>query len=98
MIASTQDESISLVASDASRQKRVHVDDVPVDASVGELVQGLVDDGMNLPRKDPEGRPMSYHVRLEREGRHLHASERVGDVLKDRDEIVLHPRITAGGD
>ena len=98
MIASTREKSVALVASDASRQKRVHVDAVPVGATVGELVQGLVDGGMNLPQKDAEGRPMSYHVRLEREGRHLHASERVGDVLKDRDEIVLHPRITAGGE
>jgi hypothetical protein len=87
---------LSLKARDTSRQKLVCVDDVPGDATVGELVDGLVRGGMNLPRQDAEGRALNYHVRLEREGRHLHATERVGDVLQPNDEIVLQPQITAG--
>jgi hypothetical protein len=87
---------LSLKARDTSRQKLVHVDDVPSDATVGELVEGLVTSGMNLPRNDAEGRPVTYHLRLEREGRHLHATELVGDALKDNDEIVLQPNIQAG--
>jgi hypothetical protein len=87
---------LSLKARDVSRQKLVHVDDVPDDATVGELIDGLVRGGMNLPRQDAEGRALNYHARLEREGRHLHATERVGDVLQPNDEIVLQPQITAG--
>ena len=86
---------ISLRIRDASHQKRARAD-APTDASVGELVQGLVKSRMRLPEHDPEGRPLNYHARLEREGRHLHASERVGDALKEDDEIVLQPNIQAG--
>lgn len=97
MIATTEKKGIALHAWDVSRQKHVLVDDVPPDASVGELAQGLVRSRMNLPENDAEGRPLNYHVRLEREGRHLHASEIVGEALKDEDEIVLQPNIQAGG-
>jgi len=97
MIATTQRKGISLQARDVSRQKLVRVDEVPPDATVGEMVQGLLGGGMNLPQTDAEGRPLNYHARLEREGRHLHASERVGDVLQKDDEIVLQPNIQAGG-
>jgi len=96
MIATTERKGISLQARDVSRQKLVSVDDVPTDATVGELVEGLLSSRMNLPRSDVEGRPLNYHARLEREGRHLHAAERVGDALQDEDEIVLQPNIQAG--
>jgi hypothetical protein len=42
------------------------------------------------------GRPLTYHARLEREGRHLHASERVGDAVQNGDKVVLQPNIDAG--
>jgi hypothetical protein len=71
------------------------VSGVPADASVGELVQGLLAE-MSLPMTDVEGRPLTYHARLEREGRHLHASEIVGDTLQPADRLVLQPNITAG--
>ena len=47
------------------------------------------------PILDRSGRPLEYQARLDREGRHLHRSERVG-VLQDDDEIVLHPSVDAG--
>lgn len=87
---------ISLKARDTSRQKLVRVDEVPFDSTVGELIEGLVTSGMNLPRNDADGHPIAYHLRLEREGRHLHAAEVVGDVLKDDDEVILQPNIQAG--
>jgi len=87
---------ISLHARDVSNQKRRTVNAVPCDATVGELTEALVGK-MGLPERDVEGRPLSYHVRLEREGRHLHASETVGDALKTEDDIVLQPNIMAGG-
>jgi hypothetical protein len=86
---------IGLQASDVSGQKLVNVRDVPADASVGELIQGLLGQ-MSLPENDVEGRPLTYHALLDREGRHLHASERVGDALQEGDRVVLQPNIDAG--
>jgi hypothetical protein len=42
------------------------------------------------------GQPIVYTARLNREGRQLNASERVGDALVEQDEIVLAPSIDAG--
>ena len=86
---------LALKARDMSRQRSVDVE-VPSDATVGELVQGLVHSKMNLPELDVEGRPLNYHLRLDREGRHLHGSEVVGEVLQENDEVVLQPNIQAG--
>jgi hypothetical protein len=86
---------MTLQASDVSGQKLVNLREVPADASVGELIQGLLGE-MNLPETDVEGRPLTYHARLDREGRHLHASERVGDALQHGDRVVLQPNIDAG--
>lgn len=91
-------ETVALLeASDVSGQKRATVADVPGEATIGEVVEGLLAD-MNLTRSDVSGRPLTYHARLEREGRHLHASERVSDALKTGDRLVLQPNIDAGGD
>jgi len=87
---------IGLQVSDVSGQKLASVNQVPQDATVGELIQGLLAQ-MNLPQNDVGGRPLTYHARLEREGRHLHASERVGDALQTGDRVVLQPNIDAGG-
>ena len=86
---------VGLQVMDVSGQKKADVRDVPQDATVGELLQGLLSQ-MNLPQNDATGRPLTYHARLEREGRHLLASERVGDALQAGDELVLQPNIDAG--
>lgn len=92
----TQEKSgLGLQVMDVSGQKKADVRDVPQDATVGELLQGLLSQ-MNLPQNDAGGRPLTYHARLEREGRHLLASERVGDALQTGDELVLQPNIDAG--
>ncbi len=85
---------VSVSALDVSGQKRATAD-APPDATVGELARALIAQ-MNLPQTDVEGRPMSYHVLLRREGRHLHPAETIGDVLQANDEIVLQPKIQAG--
>jgi hypothetical protein len=87
--------SIDLQASDVSGQNLANARGVPADSTVGELVQGLLAQ-MKLPRNDVAGRPLNYHARLDREGRHLHASEIVGDALQQQDRIVLQPNIDAG--
>jgi hypothetical protein len=86
---------VGLSVLDVSGQRQRNVSNVPEDSTVGELVQGLLSQ-MNLPQNDPSGRPLTYHARLEREGRHLLASERVGDALQTGDQLVLQPNIDAG--
>ena len=86
---------VGLQVMDVSGQKKANVSNVPQDSTVGELVQGLLSQ-MSLPQNDVSGRPLTYHARLEREGRHLLASERVGDALQTGDQLVLQPNIDAG--
>jgi hypothetical protein len=86
---------IAIRASDITGNNQVDVDDLPLDLTIGETIDGLVP-RMNLPRVDGGGRPLTYHARLEREGRHLNRSERVGDALHPLDRVVLQPNIDAG--
>jgi hypothetical protein len=87
---------IGLRVSDVSGQKTVRASNVPGYTTIHELVQGLLQ-RLGLPRNDVEGRPLSYRARLEREGRHLIGSERVGEVLVEDDLVSLQPNIDAGG-
>ena len=87
--------SKSIALLDVTRQRRASVKGVPDDFMVGELIEGSLA-RMELPRTDSNGRRLNYHGFLEREGRHLHASELVGEVLEDEDRIVLAPDIEAG--
>ena len=87
--------SLDIVASDVTGQRSVDVRGIPVEQSIGQLVDGLLP-RMNLHRLDRSGSPIHFDARLEREARHLHRSERVGDSLQPGDHVVLHPRIMAG--
>ena len=87
---------IGFEVSDVSGQKMVRVSNLVNDATVSELVRGVLP-GMQLPQNDAAGRPLTYHARLEREGRHLQASERVADALLPGDRVVLQPNVDAGG-
>ena len=87
--------TLGLRATDVSGQKTVRASAIPADATIGELVQGLLAK-MGLSRNDTEGRPLQYYARLDRDGRHLNGSEIVGDALREDDEIVLTPNIDAG--
>lgn len=86
---------ISLTARDMTGQKKYSVRDLPIDTTVQELIRGLTA-RMGLPAEDSTGVPQAFHAYLDRDGRHLNASETVGDVLRDQDEIVLHPDVQAG--
>lgn len=88
-------DPFTLRVENVSGHKKVRAAGVSPDITVAELTAGLTAK-MDLPDKDPEGRPVSYHVRSDREGRHLHSSEVVGDVLQPGDRIVLQPNIQAG--
>ena len=91
----TTSPEIELEISDVSGQKVFKVANAPADNSVGELIRELIGK-MNLPRNDAGGAPLTYQARLEREGRHLNASERIGDALETNDRLTLHPNIDAG--
>ena len=86
---------LNLTARDATGQRRYAVKNLPGDTTVQELLGGLVQ-RMGLPAEDSAGAPQSFHAFLERDGRHLRPSETVGEVLRDDDEIVLHPDAQAG--
>jgi hypothetical protein len=64
-------------------------------ATVSELISAAIP-RMNLPSKDNTGSPVCYRARHERDGRHLHDSEIVGDALKNDDRVVFEPNIEAG--
>jgi len=69
---------------------------IPPDATVGELTRSLLA-RMELPPNDASGGPVNYQLRLDRDGRHLHAGETVGDLgLQPNDKVRLLPQITAG--
>ena len=89
---------LDILASDVTGQTVVNVGIDPGDRemSVGELLDALVP-RMKLPRLGNGGRPLTYHARLEREGRHLHATEVVGEALLPQDRIMVQPTIEAGG-
>ncbi|HEV7403701.1 MAG TPA: hypothetical protein VGO11_12270 [Chthoniobacteraceae bacterium] len=86
--------TLRLRATDPGERNPVQLSDVSIDLTVGELLDSLVE-SMHLPRHDRSGRPLEYQARLDREGRHLHRSERVA-VLEQDDELVLHPSVDAG--
>ena len=89
---------LDILASDVTGQTVVNVGIDPGDRemSVGELLDALVP-RMKLPRLGNGGRPLTYHARLEREGRHLHATEVVGQALQSQDRLMIQPTIEAGG-
>ena len=90
-----QSLTVPIRVSDVTGQKSVDVKDVPRDATIGELIEGLLP-RMNMPRNDNGGRTLAYQARLDRDGRHLHSSEVVGDTLEANDRLVLQPEINAG--
>ena len=86
---------VPITATDLTGQKRVRHRRVPMDSTMGDLVQELLPK-LQLPSLDSAGRPLTYHARIERLGRHAHASESVGDLLEPNDIIALHPNVDAG--
>ena len=88
-------DTIRIEATDASGQRVADVSGLSVDASIAEVVEGLVGQ-MELPRHDGSGRPLRYQANLVRERRHLRDEEMVGRALQEDDRIVLEPNIDAG--
>lgn len=81
--------------SDVTGQKVLAVSNVPDDVTINDLIQGLRE-RMRLPPNDAAGRPVSYHARLDREGRHLQGTEKVRESVRPGDRVVLQPNVDAG--
>lgn len=81
---------------DVSGQKVLAVSDVPEEVTITDLISNLRE-RMRLPANDAAGRPLSYHARLDREGRHLQGHERVRESVQPGDRVVLQPNVDAGG-
>ena len=89
-------QRISFYASDVSGQKTAMVEDVPLEATVEDLLTGSLLSDMNLPKNDSEGRPLTYHPLNESAGRHLRLTESVRDAIKPNDRIIFQPDVDAG--
>ncbi len=87
-------DDLRIQASDVTGQRSAQVR-APRGATVGEWVEALVS-RLGLKRNDGSGNAYAYRPRLEREGRHLNASEIVGEVLQEDDHVVLQPNVSAG--
>lgn len=86
---------LDIIVTDATQQKVVNLTNLSGAGKIGELVSGLVKE-MNLPNNDASGRQLTYHARLEREGRHMNAGEIIGEALRTNDRIMLAPNVDAG--
>lgn len=80
--------------SDVSGQQSYECE-APADETMQMAIERLLAETAT-PRTDAQGRPLTYQARLEREGRHVHASERIGDAIRPGDHLVLQPNIDAG--
>jgi hypothetical protein len=89
------DGGVDLEVSDVTGHNTIRVRDFPREATVGDLVNTLVD-RMQLSATGSGGETLTYHARFEQEARHLHASEIVGDALQPGRRISLQPNIDAG--
>ncbi len=85
-----------VIVKDASGQKSVRIESVPGDAQINEVVARLLSGDLPQPARDGAGRPLSYAMRSEREGRFLGSGERAEDSLMANDELVMMPSIDAG--
>ena len=84
---------LTIRATDVTGQRIIRLRDVG-EETIAQLVDRLLP-AMGLPAV-VDGRDVSYSLRLEREGRHLHASEDADSVLKEDDEVLVAPNIDAG--
>lgn len=87
--------TLDVTAYDVSGQKRGDASNIGGETTVEEMVNALVP-AMGLPTHDAEGQQIHYQALFEKEGRYLHNSEKVAEILQPGDEVVLHPNIDAG--
>lgn len=89
----TAERTMSFVVEDPTGQLRQRASGIPRDATVGEVVDGLMNE-LRLPPNDSQGRPLTYAARAN--GESLVESDRLGDVLTEGDTVTLSQNVTAG--
>ncbi len=95
--AQLSDSGIDLEVVDVTGQRRARLRNYARDARVRDLIRDLVD-RLGLNRSNGTGAPVVYRGRLERESRHLHDSEIVGEAIQPQDVIRLLPDIEAAAE
>ena len=95
MQTATTMTNLSFNVKDNSGQRRYAVRNYRGEATVGELIRGLVE-RMDLRSEGADGADDVYHAFSGREGRHLRSAEIVGNVIEEGDEITLRPDVQAG--
>ena len=95
MQAATSTSNISFQIKDNTGQRRYAVRNFRSEATVGELIRGMVDK-MGLRSAGDDAPDDVFHAFSGREGRHLRSAEIVGDVIEEGDEITLRPDVQAG--
>ena len=86
---------MDLRVSDASGQRNFTIKGFSPAANVRDLIKVLIPK-MGLNTQDSNGRPLDYQAFSKTESVHLRATDRVGDVLQQGEEISLLPDIQAG--
>ena len=89
----TSTSKVTVEIGDMTGQRNL-LSEIPAEASWGEALSAILSQ-MSLPPNDT-GTNEVWTGRLEREGRHIHASEIVGDALQEGDRVVLQRDIQAG--
>jgi hypothetical protein len=86
-------DTLDVTVEDFTGQIRRRARGIPRDATVGDLVAGLMQE-LHLPANDSQGRPLTYAARAN--GDSLLESDRVGEVLQKDDVVTLTQNVTAG--
>jgi hypothetical protein len=94
MIAN-KSNTMTLEVEDFTGQVRRRASGVPRTATVSELVASIRGE-MQLPDQDAQGRPIQYGA-VSSCGEMLNATDRLGEVLKDKEVVTLTKSVTAGG-
>ena len=88
------DLTMSLEIEDFTGQVRRRADGIPRTATVCDLIDSVRSE-MQLPDQDAQGRPIQYGA-LSARGEMLNATDRLGEVLDDKEVVTLTKSVTAG--
>jgi hypothetical protein len=87
--------TMTLEVEDFTGQVRRRSSGIPRNATVSDLVDSIRSE-MQLPDQDAQGRPIHYGVVSSR-NEMLNATDRLGDMLEDKEVVTLTKSVTAGG-
>ncbi len=88
-------EFINVTASDATGQHKFAISNFSAAATVRDLL-GAITARMGLSSTDSTGRAVDYQGFNKTDGCHLRGEDKVGEVLRDGDELSVLPDVQAG--